>query len=66
MADDYECCLSWDATQFAYVDLTRLYNPLNVMLDITNYTSFYKVDANYTQVPAGAIAGRDFRKFSVE
>ncbi|KAG0314981.1 hypothetical protein BGZ97_008771 [Linnemannia gamsii] len=66
MADDYECCLSWDATQFAYVNLTRLYDPLNVMLDITNYTSFYKVDANYTQVPAGAIAGRGFRKFSVE
>ncbi|KAG0059353.1 hypothetical protein BGZ89_000472 [Linnemannia elongata] len=62
----YECCLSWDATQFVYVDLARLRGRSGMKEGVTNNTSLYKVDARHSQVPEGAIAGSGFKKFGVE
>ncbi|KAH7058252.1 hypothetical protein BKA57DRAFT_433313 [Linnemannia elongata] len=62
----YECCLSWDATQFVYVDLARLRARSGMKEGVTNNTSLYKVDARHSQVPEGAIAGSGFKKFGVE
>ncbi|OAQ30960.1 hypothetical protein K457DRAFT_124668 [Linnemannia elongata AG-77] len=62
----YEFCLSWDATQFVYVDLARLRGRSGMKEGVTNNTSLYKVDARHSQVPEGAIAGSGFKKFGVE
>ncbi|KAF9323066.1 hypothetical protein BG006_001794 [Podila minutissima] len=65
----YELCLSWDATQFACIELPRPFVRPSMEIiegDISNNTMFYKVETNYNTVPAGAIAGSGFRRFNPE